>query len=312
MSTLRTNAAQIGQSATATNNFTLYQPATPNGTVRLGVGNAGSVSADVVTVNSSGNVGIGTTTPTGRLHVATNTSAALINLTNSSTTFEAQVNGNDSYLTNYSPTGSLVLRTNGIDRIVISNSGSVNLQSGGQYTFAGAAARDMISIPHTGSYSDNVWLRSRGATHGHPYQERLAIVNSVGCGQGTGAGTGVAPNREYYVFDIPIGSDPNSVNTYLLDISSGSWNYGQRTTHAQFVITFIQSAASVTQVSFAGTGSLTVTAAVQNYGTGTGRHRIAMRNTGGLNGFKIALSTTRTSFSLTGEPSSFETNTNPI
>ena len=56
MSTLKTNNVQVGQSATATNNFTLYQPASPDGTVRLGVGNSGATTSDVVTVNNVGTV----------------------------------------------------------------------------------------------------------------------------------------------------------------------------------------------------------------------------------------------------------------
>lgn len=54
MSTLKTNNVQVGQSLTATNNFTLYQPATPDGTVRLGVGNSGATTADVLTLNGNG------------------------------------------------------------------------------------------------------------------------------------------------------------------------------------------------------------------------------------------------------------------
>ena len=54
MSTVRTNSVQVGQSVTATNNFTLYQPATPDGTVRLGVGNSGATSADVASFTSAG------------------------------------------------------------------------------------------------------------------------------------------------------------------------------------------------------------------------------------------------------------------
>jgi hypothetical protein len=68
MSTLKTNNVQVGQSVTATNNFTIYQPSTPDGTVRIGVGNSGATTADVLTANSSGNVGIGTSSPAGRLH----------------------------------------------------------------------------------------------------------------------------------------------------------------------------------------------------------------------------------------------------
>lgn len=53
MSTLKTNNVQVGQSVTATNNFTLYQPSTPDGTVRLGNGNSGSVT-DVASFTSAG------------------------------------------------------------------------------------------------------------------------------------------------------------------------------------------------------------------------------------------------------------------
>ena len=78
MSTVKALNFQIGQSLTATNNFTLYQPSSPDGTVRLGNGNAGSVT-DLVTVNSSGNVGIGTSSPGYKLEVAYgSTSDALV------------------------------------------------------------------------------------------------------------------------------------------------------------------------------------------------------------------------------------------
>jgi hypothetical protein len=62
VSVVKSNTLQLGQSLTATNNFCWYQPSSPDGTVRLGNGNAGSVT-DLVTVNSSGNVGIGTSSP---------------------------------------------------------------------------------------------------------------------------------------------------------------------------------------------------------------------------------------------------------
>lgn len=55
MSTLKTNNVQVGQSVTATNNFTIYQPSTPDGTVRIGVGNSGATTADVASISSSGN-----------------------------------------------------------------------------------------------------------------------------------------------------------------------------------------------------------------------------------------------------------------
>ena len=68
MSTLKVNNLQVGQHATATNNFTLYQPAVPDGTVRLGYGNVGSVT-DSLTFTNTGRLGIGTTNPDSLLHL---------------------------------------------------------------------------------------------------------------------------------------------------------------------------------------------------------------------------------------------------
>lgn len=68
MSTLKVNNLQVGQDATASNNFTLYQPAVPDGTVRLGVGNSGSVTDALILRNSSELI-LGTTTTGGALRV---------------------------------------------------------------------------------------------------------------------------------------------------------------------------------------------------------------------------------------------------
>jgi len=67
MSTVIAKNVQVGTSGTAAQNFTLYQPASPDGTVRLANGNSGSTT-DLVTVNSSGNVGVGTSSPSARVH----------------------------------------------------------------------------------------------------------------------------------------------------------------------------------------------------------------------------------------------------
>lgn len=45
---------QIGNSGTASNNFTWYQPSTPDGTVRLGQGNAEATTSDLILVESTG------------------------------------------------------------------------------------------------------------------------------------------------------------------------------------------------------------------------------------------------------------------
>jgi hypothetical protein len=56
MSTINSKNVQVGTSGVANQNFTLYQPDTPDGTVRLGVGNSGATTSDVVTVTNAGNV----------------------------------------------------------------------------------------------------------------------------------------------------------------------------------------------------------------------------------------------------------------
>ena len=65
MSTVKANNVQVGQSGTASQNFTLYQPSTPDGTVRLAVGNSGATTGDVLSVSSTGLSVTGTLTSTG-------------------------------------------------------------------------------------------------------------------------------------------------------------------------------------------------------------------------------------------------------
>ncbi len=56
MSLIKANAVQVGQSPTATQNFTLAVPSSPDGTIKLARGNAGSTTQDVLSVDASGNI----------------------------------------------------------------------------------------------------------------------------------------------------------------------------------------------------------------------------------------------------------------
>lgn len=58
MSLLKTIRAQLGISATATQNFTLDASAS-DGTMKLARGNAGATTQDILTVDASGNVLVG-------------------------------------------------------------------------------------------------------------------------------------------------------------------------------------------------------------------------------------------------------------
>ena len=71
MSTLKLNRAQFGQSATASNNFSLEVPTVPDGTLTLGKGVPGAITTDILKVGTNGNIRIGSgTVGTGKLEVA--------------------------------------------------------------------------------------------------------------------------------------------------------------------------------------------------------------------------------------------------
>ena len=55
MSTVKSKKLQVGTDATSSNNFTIYQPATPDGTLRIGVDNADSPT-EVGQFNANGYV----------------------------------------------------------------------------------------------------------------------------------------------------------------------------------------------------------------------------------------------------------------
>jgi len=60
MSTVKSKKIQLGTDATSSNNFTIYQPATPDGTLRIGVGNADSPT-EVARFDATGMISGGAT-----------------------------------------------------------------------------------------------------------------------------------------------------------------------------------------------------------------------------------------------------------
>lgn len=67
MSLLKTNSVQIGQSATATQNFTLSVPSSPDGTIKLARGNAGATTQDIINVDSLGIITFPSTGVVGKI-----------------------------------------------------------------------------------------------------------------------------------------------------------------------------------------------------------------------------------------------------
>jgi len=71
MSLIKANAVQVGQSPTATQNFTLAVPSSPDGTIKLARGNSGATTQDVITVDALGNVSFAGTIPSGNISSST-------------------------------------------------------------------------------------------------------------------------------------------------------------------------------------------------------------------------------------------------
>jgi len=75
MSTVKSKKLQVGTDATSSNNFTIYQPATPDGTLRIGVGNADSPT-EVGRFDSNGYVATNAPAFSAYLSSSQSTSAA--------------------------------------------------------------------------------------------------------------------------------------------------------------------------------------------------------------------------------------------
>jgi len=147
MSTVKSKKLQVGTDATASNNFTIYQPDTPDGTLKIGVGNADSPT-EVAQVTSSGLSVTGNLSVTGS--VPANTGPAFsaylsANQTISSSTFtkvqfntkEFDTNSNYDNATNY--------------RFTPTVAGYYQINSSIRYDASTTPTRALISIYKNGS-----------------------------------------------------------------------------------------------------------------------------------------------------------------
>ena len=92
MSLIKANAIQIGQSNTATENFTLEVPSSPDGTIKLARGNAGATTQDVLSVDASGNVAFAGITSLGDISNATVTATSTTTARDLATRFADVIN----------------------------------------------------------------------------------------------------------------------------------------------------------------------------------------------------------------------------
>ena len=249
MSTVKTNNVQIGQSATATNNFTWYQPASPDGTVRLGNGNAGAVT-DAMTVTSAGNVGIGTTnTSNGRLSIDGVTPKIILY---NSGNFNAEVGlgvftgfGDTIGINAKQSTGLVTFGTNNTERMRIDSAGNVGIGTsaisgkldvrGSLYVSSTASGSAPANGGYFGISDGGLAISSTGASPVEIFtngSERMRITSDGNVGVGTavpdvvrfrikGVDTGTA-NYSFYI--------ENSANTMLAFVrNDGAWSTGTGT-----------------------------------------------------------------------------------
>ena len=94
MSTIKTNRIQVGQDANTQNNYTIYQPAVADGTIRIGQGNPESVT-DRLVITGDGNIGIGASAPTSIFEVYSATAANMDVRGDSSTNITAHRSSTD-------------------------------------------------------------------------------------------------------------------------------------------------------------------------------------------------------------------------
>ena len=149
MSTIKTKKVQVGTDSTASNNFTIYTPGTPDGTVRIGNGNADSPT-DRVTVTSAGNVGIGTSSPSVLLHLKGSNFSSAIRWeeTGGSNNFYAgPINTTGDFgIDNNSTSGYIRFATNSAERMRIDSSGRVTMP----YQPAFLATKNTSNLSTTG------------------------------------------------------------------------------------------------------------------------------------------------------------------
>ena len=233
MSTVKSNTLQLGQSLTATNNFTWYQPSSPDGTVRLGNGNAGSVT-DLVTVNSSGNVGIGTSSPTGSLCVTGVSQGLGNNLATSNPTGGAFnfVDPNSATIVNTVRLGQDNGSSNGVTDVQIISYGSGDNQGGGNLRFINSRYSLETGLIKSSRQSTNTGYISFYTQGGSGLIERMRL-DSAG-----NLGLGVTPsgwNSVYRAFDFGslggIASAANTVGIYTNVYVDSAFNSKYKTTN---------------------------------------------------------------------------------
>ena len=162
MSTVKSKKLQVGTDASASNNFTIYQPATPDGTLRIGVGNADSPT-EVARFDATGMISGGATPD------------ALSTATGSAPSYSARA------WVNFDGTGTVAIRASGnVSSITDNTTGdyTVNFTTAMSDASYGFAMNAQETISASGSDAPSVAL-----SYGTPLTTsslRFNVVNATG------------------------------------------------------------------------------------------------------------------------------------